>query len=311
MLPTPDALAVARAEVDAEHGTDTALATATAAPRRRRETVVVLAIGWLVFVVGLSILAPLLPFHDPNASDFGAHESPSSAHLFGTDGNGRDVLARVAFGGRASLVIGFATVIIGLSVGGTLGLVAGYYRGRVDGFLSGLFDVMLAVPSLVLLSALVAVLGSDGAAGTTRRIALIVLGTSIVSVPILARITRTSTLAWSQREFVRMALAIGSPGRRVLLREVLPNVVPSMLSLALLAVGEVIVVEGSLSLLGIGVPLPTPSWGNIIAEGKSALDIGAVHLVLAPAAFVFFTVLSLNFLSDHVRRRLDVKESLL
>lgn len=284
-----------------------------APPRARRPLprMAVVALVWLAFVVLGALLAPVLPLNDPNASDFGAREAPSLSHPFGTDNNGRDVLARVLWGGRTSLLVGFATTAVGVLVGGTLGLLAGYYRGRVGRLLDGLFDTMLAVPALVLVSALVAVLSGNAGATTSRRLVLLILGISIVSIPIVARITRAGTLSWSRREFVDMALTIGAPSRRVLVREVLPNVLPAVYAMSLLAVADVIVAEGSLSILGVGVPLPTPSWGNIIAEGRAGLELGAVHLVVVPAAFIFLTVLSLNYLGDVVRERTDIRGSFL
>lgn len=279
------------------------------APKRPLPRTAVLAMAWLAFVVLAAVLAPVLPLEDPNASDFGAREAPSASHIFGTDGNGRDVLARVLWGGRASLLVGFATTAIGVLVGGTLGLIAGYYRRRLGRLLEGMFDTMLAIPALILVSAMVAVLSGNTGATTSRRLVLLIVGISVVSIPIVARITRAGTLSWSQREFVNMALTIGAPNRRVLIREVLPNVLPAIYSMSLLAVADVIVAEGSLSILGVGVPLPTPSWGNIIAEGRSALELGAVHLVVIPAAFIFFTVLSLNYLGDVVRERTDMRGS--
>jgi peptide/nickel transport system permease protein len=279
--------------------------------RKRLPRTAWLAAGWLLLVVIAAALAPLLPISDPNASDFGAREGMSTSHWFGTDGNGRDVLARVVFGARSSLLVGFATVAIGIVVGGSLGLISGYYRGRIGDLLDGLFDTMLAVPALVLVSALVAVMAGGPGVTTTRRMALLIVGIGVVAVPIIARITRASALSWSQREFVKMALTAGASHRRVLLREVLPNVLPAMFSISLLAVADVIVAEGSLSILGVGVPLPTPSWGNIIAEGKSSIDLGGVHLVAVPASCIFLTVLALNYLGDVVRERTDVRGSLL
>lgn len=276
-------------------------------PRRRVGPLGLVAAGWVGLVVVASLIAPLLPLADPTAADGAARQAPSFGHLFGTDGIGRDVLARVIWGGRASLVVGVGAVVVGTVIGGALGLVAGYHRGRVEGLLAGLFDTMLSVPPIVLASTLVAVLGTGPGVTPVRRTVLLVVALAFVMVPIVGRITRASTLSWCQRDFVHMALAVGSPPRRVLVHEVLPNVVPSVLSFALVAVGYLVVIEGSLSLLGVGVALPTPSWGNIIAEGHGALRYGAVHLVVFPALMIFLTVLALNHLGDVARDGFDVR----
>ena len=139
---------------------------------------------------------------------------------------------------------------------------------------------------------------------------VLILALGIVSVPVLARITRANTMAWSQREFVQAARALGARNRQIMFAEVLPNVLPAMFSIALLGVAVVIVAEGGLSLLGVGVQLPTPSWGNILSEGRSELR-DAPHIVISVTVVIFLTVLSLNYLGDVVRARFDVRESAL
>lgn len=272
------------------------------------------AVGWLGLVALSAVLAPVLPIAEPNETfPAFARQGPSTEHVLGNDAIGRDVLARVIWGARASLVVSVAAVLFGLVVGGMLGLLAGYFRGRTETLLVSVFDVLLAFPQLVLALALVSVLAT-GAAGqpvsSTRRTAVLVLALGIVSVPILARITRANALSWSQREFVVAARAMGATHRRILWREVLPNVIPAMASISLLGVAVVIVAEGGLSVLGVGVQLPTPSWGNIIAEGRSLLR-NSPHVVFAPSAAIFLTVLALNHLGDVIRARFDVRETLL
>jgi peptide/nickel transport system permease protein len=271
----------------------------------------VLAIGWIVFVVLAALLAPVLPLDDPNASVDFAREGPSADHWFGTDGIGRDLFSRVIWGGRMSLLVGTSAVVLGLVIGGLLGLVAGYFRGRLESVLVGLFDVMLAIPQLVFALALVAVLANDFDVSSSRRTVVLIVSLGIVSIPILARITRANTLTWSQREFVLAGRAMGARNRRILVRDVLPNVLPAMFSITLLGIAVVIVAEGGLSLLGVGVLLPTPSWGNIISEGRDSLNLGAAHIIIFAALFIFLTVLALNYLGDVVRARFDVRESAL
>ncbi len=273
-----------------------------------------LAIGWLALITALALLAPVLPMDGPNES-FGeiAREGPGAeGHILGGDGIGRDMFSRTVYGARSSLLIGVASILIGLIVGGLAGLIAGYFRGRLDTVLTGTFDILLAFPSLVLALSLVSFFRADPEAGTgglpPAQIVVVALG--IVSIPILARITRANTLTWAQREFVLAARAQGAKHPRILFREVLPNVLPAMFSIALLGIGVAIIAEGGLSLLGVGVELPTPSWGNIIAEGRGSLR-NAPHIVFIPSIAIFLTVLALNYMGDVIRTRFDVRESAL
>lgn len=262
-----------------------------------------LAVAWLVVIVGAAVLAPWLPLLDPNDSSVEAKNSgPSFDHLLGGDGVGHDVLAQVVFGARTSLLVGFGAVLVGTLAGGTLGLVAGYYRGRLEAVIIGALDVMLAFPQLVLALAIVAFLGPS---------ARNVIGAlAIVSTPILARIARANTLTWSQREFVLAARTLGARNLRIMVREVLPNVLPAMLSIALLGIAVVIVAEGGLSLLGVGVQGRYNSWGVLIATARNDID-EAPWAVFGPAGAIFLTVLSLNYLGDVVRSRFDVRGSAL
>jgi peptide/nickel transport system permease protein len=271
----------------------------------------VVAISWLVLVVALALLAPVLPIDDPNTSIASiAKEGPGTdGHVLGGDGLGRDVLSRVIWGARATLLLAVCAVLLGLLAGGALGLVAGYFRGRADTALTGLFDVLLSFPQLILAVTLVTVFAGGGVS-STRRMVVLILALGVVSIPVLARITRASTLSWCQREFVTASRAIGARNRTIMIGEVLPNVLPAMFSIALLGIAVVIVAEGGLSVLGIGIQLPTPSWGNMIAEGRSDLR-DAPYIVMVPTVAIFLTVLALNYLGDVVRARFDVRESAL
>lgn len=262
-----------------------------------------LCIGWIVFVLVLALAAPFLPLADPNKHSKELIEaSPSAAHWFGGDVNGRDLFARVAWGARQSLALAVVVVFFGLSIGGTIGLIGGYFRGRVESLVVALLDVMLAFPQLILALALVAFLGQSF---TNLSLALVV-----VTIPILARITRANALIHAQREYVVAARAVGASHLRVLCREVTPNVLPALLSMALLTMAIVIVVEGGLSILGIGIKLPTASWGNIIAEGQESMR-DAPNIVFFPAMFIFLTVLSLNYLGDVIRTKTEVRQAAL
>jgi peptide/nickel transport system permease protein len=296
---------------------DPVAATGAPAWRRRRSQgslglFGILAVAWLAFVTIVSLLAPVLPLDDPddNIASIVGQGPGTDGHLLGGDGLGRDMLSRLVWGGRASLLLGVSSVLLGLVLGGLLGLIAGYFRGRTDTLLTGAFDVLLSFPQLILALTLVTVFASGEGISTTRRMVVLILALGVVSIPVLARITRANTMAWSQREFVMAARAMGARNRQIMFGEVLPNVLPAMFSIALLGVAVVIVAEGGLSLLGVGVQLPTPSWGNILAEGRSDLR-EAPHIVLIPTVVIFLTVLALNYLGDVVRARFDVRESAL
>jgi peptide/nickel transport system permease protein len=271
-----------------------------------------LAISWLALVVLLALLAPILPIDDPNEVTASIARQPpgTDGHILGGDGLGRDMLSRLIWGGRASLLIGTMSVLLGLVLGGLLGLVAGYFRGRADTVLTGGFDVLLSFPQLILALTLVTVFASGEGISATRRMVVLILALGVVSIPVLGRITRANTLSWTQREFVLASRALGAKQREIMFREVLPNVLPAMFSIALLGVAVVIVAEGGLSLLGVGTQLPRPSWGNIIAEGRSELR-DSPHIVIEPTIVIFLTVFALNYLGDVVRARFDVRESAL
>jgi len=270
-----------------------------------------LSIIWVGGLALLAILAPVLPIPDPNESfPEIARQGPGNGHLLGGDAIGRDLLSRIIYGTRSSFIVGFGAVAFGLVLGGILGLITGFFRGKVDSVVTPLMNVLLAIPQFVLALSLVTVLATGEGVGSTRRLAVVVLGLGIVSIPLLGRITRANTLAWSEREFVLAARAMGAKNWRIMLREVLPNVVPAMLSIALLGVGIAIVAEGGLSLFGVGVQLPTPSWGNIIAEGRDQMR-RAPHIVIFTSIVLFLTVMALNYLGDVVSRKFGVRESVL
>ncbi len=280
------------------------------------------AIGWLVLLIGLAVLAPVLPLTKlgtSNASIANLGLFRDAGHILGADDLGRDMLARVIWGARTSLTISFCAVAIGFLVGGITGLLSGYYRGTADTILTGLADVILAFPALILALALVTFLkgGQSGAnAGSSHQTlptqVVVIIALGVVSIPILHRITRASSLTWSQREFVLAAKAQGAKTPRILFKEVLPNVLPAMASIALLGVAVAIVAEGGLSIIGAGID-PSPnltSWGAMIQESYGKLQQYPLP-VFIPCAAMFLTVFALNYLGDAVRERFDVRESML
>ncbi len=279
----------------------------------------ILAIVWLVFVVLGAIFIPMFAKNpaDPGLlAGQGMFKVPG--YPLGGDAAGNSMLVQLAKGARSSLAVSIGAVILGLAIGGTLGLLAGYRRGRTDTVLTSFFNIMLAIPQFVLAVALVTVLANDSInkqgipqpVGSGRRLAVLIVALGIVSTPILARITRANTLQWAQREFVLAARAQGATDRRVMVREVLPNVMPAMFSIALLGIAVAMVAEGGLSILGVGVHLPGVSWGSLIAGGRNSLQ-SQPSLVFEPIVCLFLTVLSLNYLGDVVRARFDVRESVL
>ncbi|MCP4436200.1 MAG: ABC transporter permease [Actinomycetia bacterium] len=267
-----------------------------------------LAIVWLGGMFLLALLAPILPIPDPTETfPEIARKGPTSGHPLGGDALGRDLLSRIIWGGRASFAVGLGAVAVGLLIGGFLGLITGFFRGRTDTIITPLMSLLLAIPQFVLALSLVTVLASSDDVSSTRRIGVVIIGLGVVSIPILGRITRANTLAWSEREFVTAAQAMGARSWRIMFRDVLPNVVPAMMSIAMLGVGVAIIAEGGLSVFGVGVQLPTPSWGNIIAEARGQLRT-APHIVLYTSLVLFLTVLSLNFLGDVISKRFEVRE---
>ena len=272
--------------------------------RRRVDLLLVLCAGWVI-VLGLAALfAPLLPL--------GEHEDVAATmldptylppftyadHPLGTNGYGLDMLARVIYGARASLTISLLAVTIGLVVGGTVGVVAGFYRRRVDTVIGVFTNALLAVPPLILLIVLATVL--------EPKVRNMAFALSLLTIPTMVRLARANTIAYSQREFVLAARAIGATRGRIMLRELVPNVLPPMLSMAVVVISGLIVAEASLSFLGLGIQPPSPTWGNMIAEAE-ANDTMTLHpfVLLVPGTFLFLTVFSFNLLGERAQQRWD------
>ena len=262
------------------------------------------AAAFCVLWILAAIFANLLPLKPPNTIDYNciASQAPSSAHLLGCDTDGRDILSRVIYGSRVSLIIGFASIAISQIVGGILGLVAGYLRGWVDEVLGVISTVFLSFPSLVLGLMIVAYLG--------RSLLDITMIIAIVAWPLLFRVVRAATIEYSQREYVLAARALGAKPSRVLLTLLLPDVVPSAITYGLVGVALAIVAEGALSFLGQSVPPPTPTWGNMIAAGSNSMQTN-LSLLLSPAVAMFSFILAINFIGDRLRGVLDVRQGVL
>ena len=260
-----------------------------------------LACLWILALAVLALAADRLPLPAFDRMDWRHLEAPPGTEgtpdrfvfLLGTDNMGRDMAARLIHGARISLPVGLLPPLIGLVIGGFLGLLAGFYRGRTGFLIMALMDAILAFPAMVLLLVMT-VLFSPGLGN-------IILAMGLITIPYFARVARANTLALAQREFVQSARMLGLGDAAIMAGEILPNIVMPLVVYALLLVSYMIVAEGTLSFLGLGVPAPAPSWGGIIADGKEALG-EAPHISLIPAIVLFVTVLSFNVIADAVKR---------
>ncbi|HYW53292.1 MAG TPA: ABC transporter permease [Dongiaceae bacterium] len=289
--PTADELAIPRSQ-------------RTAALRRvMRDPAAVIGAVIVAIVVVCAIFAPLIARTDPNAQDLNSTLVPpmwiaggTGAHLLGTDNLGRDLLARIIWGSRVSAIVGISVVAIGGTIGVTAGLLAGYRRGWVDAVIARITDVQLAFPLVLLAVAIVAVVGPG-------------LGTVIAAIGLTSwvqyvRVVRAETMSLREREFVAAAVAAGATSPRILARHLLPNVASAAIVLGTFEIARAIVLESSLSFLGLGVPPTTPSWGGMLADGRQYLDT-AWWTALFPGLAIMIAVMGVNLLGDGLRDALD------
>ncbi len=245
----------------------------------------------------LALLAPVIAPFDPTDMDFDAiMQGPGAAHLLGTDALGRDLFSRMLYGARVSLWVGFVAVGLSVSIGLALGLIAGYFGGVTDEIIMRGVDVMLCFPSFFLILAVIAFLEPS-----LVNIMIVIGLTSWMGV---ARLVRAETLTLRERDFVAAAQLAGAGPARILFMHVLPNALAPVLVAATLGVAGAILTESALSFLGLGVQPPTPSWGNILMEGKDVLDI-APWMSIFPGLAILFTVLGYNLLGESLRDILD------
>lgn len=262
------------------------------------------SVGVVVFWILAAIFANVLPLPNPNTVDINClvSTSPSSAHLLGCDTAGRDILSRVIFGSRVSLVVGFASIAISELAGGILGLLAGYFRGWFDEVLAIVSNAFLSFPFLVLALVMVTYVG--------RSLLDITIIIALLAWPILFRVVRAATIEYAQRDYVLAARALGAKSWRVLTTMLLPDVVPAAVTFGLVGVAVAVVGEGALSFLGLSVPLPTATWGNMIAQGSTELTQD-ISLLISPAVAMFSFILAINFIGDRLRGVLDVRQGVL
>jgi peptide/nickel transport system permease protein len=254
----------------------------------------------VLFFILVAVFAPLIAPYDPLATSWSAvRKPPSWLHLLGTDEIGRDVLSRVIYGARASLLAGVVSVSISLAVGVPIGLVAGYVGGIVDGVLMRITDALLACPFLILAIALAAFLGPN------LLNAMVAIGIS--AMPAFIRLTRAQTMATKVEDYVEAAKAVGNPHWRIVLRHILPNIAAVIMVQATLAIAAAIIAEASLSFLGLGQQPPDPSWGSMLNTAKNFLE-QAPWMAWWPGLAIFVVVLSFNLLGDGLRDALDPRQ---
>ena len=262
---------------------------------RRRGAMLGLAI--VLFFIVIAVFAPLIAPYDPVQTSWTAvRKAPSAAYWFGTDEIGRDVLSRVIWGARASLMAGLVSVCISMALGVPIGLLAGYMGGWVDGLISRFTDAMLAVPFLILAIALAAFLGPS------LTNAMVAIGVS--AMPVFIRLTRAQVLSVKVEDYVEAARAVGNPHWRIALRHILPNTLPPLIVQATLTIATAIIAEASLSFLGLGQQPPAPSWGSMLNTAKDYID-NAPWMAIWPGLSIFLLVLSFNMLGDGLRDALD------
>jgi peptide/nickel transport system permease protein len=244
-----------------------------------------------------ALFAPLIATHDPIALvPPDALQGPSSAHIFGTDDLGRDVFSRVIWGSRLAVRLGVLSVLIAASGGVVLGLLAGFYGRWVDNLISRLLEVVLAFPGILFAIAIVAILGPS--------LDNLIVALGLFGWPGYARLVRGSVLSAKQREYVEAARAIGATGARIMTRHLLPNVVAPVIILSATRFGGALLAGSGLSFIGLGVPIPQPEWGAIMATGREYLD-SAWWVFAFPGGIIFFAVLGVNLLGDGLRDVLD------
>jgi peptide/nickel transport system permease protein len=268
--------------------------------RLQRRPSALLGLAVVLLFVGIALLAPWLSPMDPIATNWGAiRKAPDAAHWMGTDEIGRDVLSRVIWGTRASLLAGVVSVCLSLFIGVSIGLLAGFVGGWVDALISRLTDAFLACPFLILAIALAAFLGPS------LSNAMIAIGIS--AAPIFVRLTRGQVLQVKVEDYIEAARAVGNPPWRIAFRHILPNILAPVMVQATLAIAAAVIAEASLSFLGLGQQPPAPSWGSMLNTAKNYVD-QAPWMAIWPGASIFLLVLSFNLLGDGLRDALDPRQ---
>jgi peptide/nickel transport system permease protein len=259
----------------------------------------------MLFLVIPAVFAPLVAPHDPLQGSLSKRLKPpawaqggSADYLLGTDKMGRDILSRMIYGARISLVVSFMAVFVGGSIGTTLGLISGYFGGKIDALIMRLVDITLSIPTILLALVLVSAVGPSF--GTVITVIALIIWARY------ARQARAETLSVKEQDFVARARVAGASHSRIMVRYIFPNIVNTLVVLATLQVGSIILLESTLSFLGVGIPRPTPAWGVMVADGRE-LIVTAWWVSMFPGIGIMLTVLSLNLFGDWLRDHLDPK----
>lgn len=271
-----------------------------------------LSTAWLAVVFFCVVAQGFLPLQ--KVGDFDVEylgtKPMKGGHILGTDSNGFDVLSGLVRGARNSMAISVSSVVIGVTIGTLLGIVAAFRKGWLDSVISMYFNVTLAVPQVILALALVSIFATSTATdpgSPTRRLITVIMGLAFVMIPIIGRVARAAAASWSEREFVMAARSMGVKPTTIMFRHVLPNIIPAILAIAFLAAGVVIVVEGALSILGAGL-IDGSSWGSMLAQQRNNLETEP-WAVMFPVLVIALTVMAINYFGDYIRKLIDVREA--
>ncbi len=272
--------------------------------RYRRHRLALIGTLVLLVLVGIAVFAPLITTHDPlKVNMLDTKEPPNEIYVLGTDKAGRDIWARLAFASRISLSVGVVSVSIYIAIGTLLGAIAGYYGGLADSLIMRFTDTVMSFPGLIIIITVVSFVGPS------IYNTMLVIG--LLGWPGTCRLVRGQVLQLREMEFIEAARSIGSPGPRIILRHILPNVVPYLIVVATLGTASAILIEAGLSFLGLGVQPPTPSWGNMLNSARQLTLLEQFpHLWLPPGFMIAVTVLSINFIGDGLRDALDPRMTL-
>ncbi|MGH9020972.1 MAG: ABC transporter permease [Acidimicrobiales bacterium] len=260
-----------------------------------------ICVGYLGLNVFGAFFANVLPLPDPLFGNFNAiNAAPGLHHFLGTDDLGRDIFSRIVYGSRVSMAVGTGSMVIGFGVGAPLGMLAAYRRGRFDAMLTAVMYVGLAFPAII---AVIAVLSF----WTPRTELKIILVIGVAAIPLVYRVIRTATMAVATKDYIVAAKVQGATDRRIIIKEIVPNIAPIGVSFLLIGVATVVTLEGALAFLGLSVNPPTPSWGNMINESRTVMAQNP-WLVLFPSIALCLFLLCLNFIGDRLRTYFDVTE---
>jgi peptide/nickel transport system permease protein len=270
------------------------------APKRwrwvRKNPTLILGALLLIAMAAIAIAAPWIATHDPQDIDpLTRMQTPSAEHYFGTDALGRDVFSRAVWGGRVSLIVGICVALLSIVVGVVLGLISGFVRWS-DGIIMRVMDGLMAIPGILLAIALMAV--------TRASLTTVIVAITIPEIPRVVRLVRSLALTLREQLFVEAAHAVGTRLPMILWRHVLPNIMAPLIVQATFVAASAVLIEAVLSFLGVGVPAQTPSWGNMMAEGRNFVAV-AFHIILYPGILLALTVLAINMMGDGLRDALD------